>query len=228
MSHKLRLLANAESGRDLHHLIWQCDAGVRESFRRPGQFLTLTVSSAGEERQGYFAIASRPGAEHLELLVKRSGEPAGTLCDLPPDSIVTCGEAQGAGFADPEPDVECIHLFAMGSGLAPIRSYIQAHLYGTQRPKPMALTLWQSAFATDRLPFREEYAQWREAGIEVIVCLDEAGTESTGSVVDRLKELAPDLSRCAAYWIGSPEFGLATQAATADLGLPSRAFLTNH
>ncbi|MEQ9366262.1 MAG: FAD-dependent oxidoreductase [Leptospirales bacterium] len=241
MSYRLRILSKQESGKDLIHLTCAADGAVLESFHTPGQFLVVSVpgDGSGEAKKGFFAIASRPGAEHIELLIKRQGAPATALCDAPVDSEFECSEAQGGGFAAPTGRIDHIHLFAMGSGLAPLRSYILTSLAAEESasapkknrgatPPPMSkLTLWQGSFAKANLPFRDEYEAWEAAGLEIILCLDQDSEEIPGNVSERLRELSPDLRGSAAYWIGSKEFGQALKEATARCGLPPEALFTN-
>lgn len=238
MNYRMRLNSKNESGQGLFHLTFKADGAVLESFHTAGQFLVLTIPDDGdaEPKKGFFAIASQPGAEYIELLIKRSGDPATALCDAAIGTEFECNEAQGTGFEAINGRVDHVHLFAMGSGLAPLRSYIltcmaaQAGTGGQRKPAlpPMErLTLWQGSFTKDNLPFRDEYEAWEAAGLEIILCLDEDEDEKPGNVVERLNDQAPDLRGSAAYWIGSKEFGQALKVATGQLGLPPEALFTN-
>lgn len=239
MSYRLRLIAKQESGTGLFHLSFAADGAVLESFHAPGQFLVVNgpvQDQQGESKKGFFAIASRPGDERIELLIKRSGDPATALCAAAIDDEFECSEAQGAGFAPPSGRIDRLHLFSMGSGLAPLRSLILASLAADQSagarpanaPPPLdKITLWQGSFTRAHLPFRDEYEAWEAAGLEIHLCLDEDLDETPGNVIERLRDFAPDLRGSAACWIGSKEFGQALSAATAEFGLPPEALYTN-
>ncbi|MCR9142633.1 MAG: hypothetical protein NXI24_10310 [bacterium] len=232
MSYRLRLAAKEESGTDLFHLSWEADGAVLESFHTPGQFLVVNTpptDAAPEGGKGFFAIASRPGSGGIELLIKRSGGSATALCDAEIGAEFDCSEAQGAGFAAPAGRVDQIHLFSMGSGLAPLRSYILSRMAaaGGSASPLSKVTLWQGSFAKSNLPFRDEYEAWEAAGLEIVLCLDQDLDSVPGNVIERLEEIAPDMRGSAAYWIGSKEFGQALRVAATECGLPEDALFTN-
>ena len=213
--HQLSIHSIQPSGRQLFHLVCDTPDEVRDSFTKPGQFLEVALDDPAEKK-GFFAIASRPGAERMEFLVKAAGQPAEAICSRKPGETLYSSLAKGNGF--PESGSERpTHLFSMGSGLAPCRSVILAHLAGTH-PAPGGLTLWQASFTREHLPFADEYEDWRKAGVKVELCLDE-GEGRTGSVVERLEELGPDLREARAFWIGSKEFGRTVQETATGLGL---------
>lgn len=188
----------------------------------PGQFLVVTDGSS----EGFFAIANRPGREHLELLVKNKGDLAEKLCAAKAGAKFQSGAAQGNGFPKPDVTKQALHLFSMGSGIAPLRALIQTYLDGEWPGN--AVTLWQSAFRRESLPFANEYAAWREAGLRVFECLDDAGDASTGNVVDQLALHKPDLKDSTVYWIGSKPYGEAVKTAALALGLQPDACVSNY
>ena len=238
MNYEMRLTGRRESGRNLFHLTFEADGAVLESYHTAGQFLVVELAgNDGETKKGFFAIASRPGADRIELLVKRSGQPATALCDTKIGAVVDCSAAQGAGFAALTGRIDHVHLFAMGSGLAPLRAFILTNLTPApvdrgrgangSTPTLSKMTLWQGSFTKADLPFRDEYEDWEAAGLEINLCLDQDVDQASGNVIERLNEHAPDMRGSAAYWIGSKEFGQALRYATAKLGLPEDAIFTN-
>ncbi len=223
MSLSLEVRSVRESGENLFHLVCAAEPELLESYHTPGQFLVITDEGGAE---GFFAIANRPGQDGIELLIKNGGDLAAKLCAAQPGAQFSCGVAQGKGFPRPADAQTPLHLFAMGSGIAPLRALIQTHLDGDWSGS--TVTLWQSSFRREGLPFAGEYPAWREDGVRIYECLDDAGDASTGNVVDQLAKHKPDLSRCTAYWIGSKPYGEAVKTAVLALGLQPGAYLSNY
>ncbi|MCB1324586.1 MAG: hypothetical protein H7A21_00435 [Spirochaetales bacterium] len=204
------------------HIELSAPEHVLQSFERPGQFVELTA--AGES--AYFAIASAPGAGHLEFLIKDAArQPARALCRLAIGQRVAGGVVAGQGFdlSLLEGDVRAVHLFAMGSGVAPLRSMILHRMH--TRAHNIPITLWQSAFSVDHVPFLYEHDVWTAAGVEVVLCLDQ--DPASAGVVEMLGVRRPDLREAAAYWVGSETYGETIRDALKVHGLPSAALLTN-
>lgn len=218
---ELKVLSNQTTGQVCHHLSLKPDSECRASFTTPGQYLEISI---GPDK-GFYAIASAPGLEHLDLLVKNQGHAAQTLCQSAIGTILQSSIARGNGFrALPSDDMD-LHLFAMGSGLGPLRALIQAHLAG--RFAAGSLTLWISAFTDAHLPFQAEYRQWQEAGIGVHTCLDQDPHAKNPGVVDTLNQVKPNFNNACAFWIGSRGYGAAIGQATAELGLDADRLQTN-
>ncbi len=239
MSYQLRLQSRNESGQDLQHLVFEADQALIESYTAPGQFLVLEVpDDAGEIKKGFFAIASPPGGANgsrIELLIKNAGDPASRICSAEIGTAFSCGPAQGNGFPVPARSADRIHLFSMGSGLAPLRALLLHELQtNAKKNGDTALSrycLWQGSFTRAHLPFADEYEGWEAAGLELHRCLDEDDALSDavpGNVVERLRDTAPDLRGSAAFWIGSRDFGQALIETTGELGLPAEALLSNY
>jgi NAD(P)H-flavin reductase len=225
---ELEIQSVRPSGRDLFHIICTPDSRVLASYQKAGQFFEV---ERGELR-GYFAVASPPGRERLEFLVKDAGDLAHALCTSVAGERFVCSLAHGAGFPERDASRQNVHLFSMGSGIAPLRTLIQMHLAGAFPAQ--SLWLWQGAFDAGRLPFQNEYDEWSARGLNLRLCLDQPGQSATdgrkyfhGNVADALRAESPLVKDALCYWIGSKEFGAAIAAALTELGANADQILTN-
>lgn len=218
---RAEILSIKPSGDNLYHIRMSPDRVLKSSYKKPGQFLEIQL---GDEKKP-FAIASAPGSADIELLVKQDSGIAERLCSMKKGEAVDCSEALGAGFEVNRAVGKNTHLFSMGSGLAPIRSLI---LWREQRKfLPSFLTLWQGAHTREHLPFYDEYEFWEKSGILIRLCLDR-NSDRPEKVTDALLRIRPDLSKSAAYWIGSQGFGEDIGRIALQLGLAPQMLLTNH
>lgn len=197
-------------------------ADLSASFLVPGQFVEIEL----DEQKSFFALASAPGESEAQLLVKAQGGLSDLLAALAPGSQVQMGPALGAGFPVAQCHGRDVHLFSMGSGLAPFRSLVRAIISGKLSSGPV--TLWQAAFTRAHLPYADEYAEWHNAGISIEICLDKGPQEERVSLLEKLAARAPVLDDAVAFWVGSPAFGAAVKAAAMDLGLPESNYLSNY
>lgn len=228
---ELEIQSVRPSGRDLFHIVCAPGAEIQASYEKPGQFFEVERGAL----RGYFAVASAPGQAQLEFLIKDAGDLAHALCTSAPGDRFACSLARGAGFPERDASARPVHLFSMGSGLAPLRALIQGHLAGKFPAK--SLWLWQGAFDAERLPFQNEYATWSARGLHVRLCLDHPGQPTAaapqaldyfhGNVADALRAEAPPVSNALCYWIGSREFGAAITTALTELGASGEQILTN-
>ena len=216
----MRLKLNAPCGRGMRRLVFAAPPSLRSGFRVPGQF--LEIKAVGE--QGFFAIASAPAEPNLELLVKEQTGLAAHLCQLSEGAEIGVAEILGRGFDLSSIDGRPLHLFSMGSGLAPLRALLRALPKGPD--KPTEVFLWQASFSRSYLPYPEEFPEWEQAGVRVFYCFDQEGTGSA-SVPERLRSSRIDLSEAVCVWVGSPAFGESVRTAAIEMGAHESRVLTN-
>lgn len=224
--YSLRLLSNRESGIDLYRLVWQAPAEMGALYTLAGQFLEIQI----EGQRSYFALASAPGDESLELLVKKQSGLAEELCSLAPGSVVQSSSPLGKGFGDVRLRGANLHLLAMGSGAAPLRAFLRSAM---QSPELNRIHFWQAAFDAAHAPYREEHHEWRSAGVQVHLSLDRDGPlpadvdAYAGSLLEHFRARLADSENAYLLWVGSAEFGAAVRKLASDLGLPAERVLTN-
>ncbi len=204
----------------MRRLVFEAPAHLRETYRVPGQFLDIQAAGG----RGYFALASAPSDPQMELLIKEQGGLTAVLCEMPVGGELDVGEARGLGFDLSDVDGASLHLFSMGSGIAPLRALIRSILSGHFRPN--STHLWQGAFSKSYLPYPDEFPEWERQGISVEYCFDQEGP-APATVPDLLAARAPDLSQALCFWIGSPAFGESVIRVARSLGAPPERVRTN-
>ena len=217
---RLRLNANSPCGQGMRQLVFDAPRSFRSGYRVPGQFLEFEL---GGERS-FFALASAPADPNVDLLVKVQSGTAALLCELDIGAQVDVGTARGKGFDLADIDGRPLHLFSMGSGIAPLRALLRATLKGLYRPTE--IHLWQGSFSSSHLPYPDEFPQWERAGVRVHYCFDQA-TDLPGTVPDRLGDSSVDISDALCVWVGSPEFGQSVAIAAQEKGAQSDRIITN-
>lgn len=151
---------------------------IARSFRNPGQFVQVRTPKGAI---AYFAIASRPGEDDcFEFLVKTGGEVADELAQLPIGARFEMTEAQGQGYPIQTHQGKDILLFAVGSGISPIRSliwYLAAH-----RADYAGVTLFFGARTPAHFAYQDELESWQQEGVQVVRVVSRADGSDDGYV----------------------------------------------
>jgi NAD(P)H-flavin reductase len=154
---------------------------------RPGQVVKVD-SAAGD---GYFALASAPDPEgRAELLVKRGGKVADLIASAVPGGTLLVTEPFGRGFPVEAALGRDVLLFAAGSGIAPIRSLIQALL--RRRDEVDRLTLFYGQRHGSEFAYRAEHLGWERRGLRVVLC-PSAADDAWEGLRGRVQEVAESL-----------------------------------
>lgn len=219
--YELVVRQNRPSGEGMHHLICAAPSGFSAQYRNPGQFTNIGLGGQSSP----FAFASAPGEMELEFLIKYKEGIAARLCGVQERDIILADTVSGRGFDLRQVVGRPLHLFSMGSGIAPLRAVIGRFLIG-QLSLPQ-ITLWQGSYSPKYLPFAYEYAMWESKGIKMKICFDNKAPPKSLNVVEMVRAERPLLEEAAACWAGSEDFGSDLQAATSALGLPRELFLDN-
>jgi NAD(P)H-flavin reductase len=147
---------------------------IASSFTNPGQYVQLRLPSG---RIGFFAIASRPGETDFDFLVKTGGEIPDELLALADGAAVEMTAAMGHGYPIQHHRGKDILLFAVGSGISPIRSliwYLAAH-----RQDYAGVTLFFGARTPKHFAYQDELTAWQAEGVHVVrVVSREDGTDA--------------------------------------------------
>jgi NAD(P)H-flavin reductase len=195
---------------------------------RPGQVALLR---AGEQQPAYFAIASAPGDEELEFLVRLTEDPAArTLYRMSPGQSVELVGIVGHGF-DLDALVGSDLVFvAMGTGVAPLRSALRSVLPRAERYG--RIFVLYGARTPDHFCYRDETDSWKAAGVELRQVVSRPdGYEwagQTGYVQSLLDHVLPSLSRPVALVCGSRLMIEQTRDRLREMGLTPEQILTNY
>lgn len=200
--------------------------GHAESFTTPGQYLALRVSP-GET--GYFAIANQPGAARFELLVKRGTRITEALLALPLGSRLEATAAQGAGYPVDKQHGKDVLLFAVGSGISPIRSLI-GHLAAHRRDYA-GVTLFVGARTPEDIAYAPELAAWEHAGMQIVRVVSRAEDGAgyvRGYVQEALRAHPLEAARTVAYVCGMPAMVAGVSAELTARGVDPAAIFQNY
>ncbi len=190
---------------------------LAELHTRPGQYARLTFED-GVPRP--FVIASAPGSEHLEFLLKVPHERVAELTALGAGDRVLVGRPQGAGFPLDQARGRPLFLLGVGSGIAALRSVLE-HLL-PRRTDYGEITLLYGVRHPSELAFADRFGAWAGHGIKVVPVTsrpDAAWDGATGYVQDHLPKKLAQPAKVCVFVCGLPEMEKAAAAALLERGV---------
>ena len=154
---------------------------LTKEYTIPGQYVQLRLDE--DTKPLFLAIASPPDAEStaFEFLVKKT-DTNEWLTDASIGTAVQISQVLGGGFPIEENlnslkydfPTQNVMLFAVGSGIAPIRAAIES---GQLRSGPenggRAARVYYGERTPGDLCFTEHFARWEAAGVEVVPVLSQ-------------------------------------------------------
>lgn len=150
---------------------------LARAHQAPGQVVKLR----GRAGEGYFAIASAP-SEHgrIDLLLKRGAEVADALVEsAAPGAPVDVSAPFGRGFPMGEARDRDLLLFAVGSGISPIRAVVQQVIAARASYRRVALFYGQRGH--HEFAYRKEQPEWTRSGVQVVLCASGASDKWEGA-----------------------------------------------
>ena len=193
----------------------------------PGQVAMLRV---GEEEPAYFAFASGPRDDELEILVKRTIGASVALFDLKEGERVDLLSVVGHGFDLDLQRGRDLVFVAMGTGVAPLRSALR-HVLNRKEDFGQLVVLY-GARTPDDFCYRDETQSWEDAGVELRQVISRPDGHDwsgpTGYVQTLLDHVLPDLNSPVALVCGSREMIAQTRDRLQQMGFAPEAILTNY
>ncbi len=203
--------------------------GAHGLIYTPGQVALLRVTD--DARPAYFAFASAPEDDELELLVKLTDDPASRrLYEMKEGDVVQLVEIAGHGFALDEHKGRDLVFVAMGTGVAPLRSALR---HALRRADDFGqIVVLYGARTPEDFCYRDETESWKAAGVELRQVISRPdGYEwsgQTGYVQSLLEHVLPNLSDPVALVCGSREMIAQTRDRLQEMGFAPEAILTNY
>lgn len=198
---------------------------LRGAHQRPGQYVHLRLPGTAE---GLFALASPPGAEQWDLLVKATSPLTDALVHLGLGQQVDVSRPEGPGFPLEQARERDVLLFATGSGISPIRSVIES--IRQEREAYGKVTLYFGARTPGAFAYARDFKTWEQAGIHVVPTVSQPGASGwqglTGYVQAHLKE-EPLALGTRAFVCGQREMVQGVISALLARGLPANAISQN-
>jgi sulfhydrogenase subunit gamma (sulfur reductase) len=193
----------------------------------PGQVAMLSV---GEEEPAYFAFASAPGDNDLEILVKRTIGASVALFDMKEGERVDLVNVVGHGFDLDRQKGRDLVFVAMGTGVAPLRSALR-HVLNRKEEFGQLVVLY-GARTPDDFCYRDETQSWEDAGVELRQVISRPDGHDwsgpTGYVQTLLDHVLVDLKSPVALVCGSQEMIMQTRDRLQQMGFAPEAILTNY
>ncbi|MGK0289537.1 MAG: ferredoxin-NADP reductase [bacterium] len=216
---EIQLIQNQISGIDLYHLTFHVPSELSQQFQTAGQYVVLQDG----DQKGFFALASKPQGDQFEFLIKKGEGFSGEIIQYQEGKTIECSPVQGNGFQFKDSEQLDLHLFSMGSGIAPFRALILQYLQDEIKAK--SITLWQASFTDKHLPFSGEFADWKKGGVTIHECLDQH--EESKTICDHLRSVQLNLANSQCFWIGSKNFGEKLKGTLLELGLDENQLSSN-
>jgi len=132
------------------------------AYTTPGQYVQIKI---GENKPGFFALASAPGEERLSLLIKRGNPTADTIVSTPAGGKLQVSVPSGKGYPFELARGCDVFLIGVGSGIAPLRSVVRAML--KDRDSFRNVRLIYGARTSTSFPYAGEMQDCANRGIEV-------------------------------------------------------------
>jgi CDP-4-dehydro-6-deoxyglucose reductase len=150
---RARLIESFELAPEVRHFVFEAD-GVQQLEFVPGQFVSLSAEIGGRTITRAYSMASAPGAgNRFELCLNRVPEGlfSSALFQMKPGDAVDMKTPLGM-FVLRQPPRDSLFI-ATGTGIAPFRSILQAHLHHSSP----ALTLLFGVRYESHLMYRTEF-----------------------------------------------------------------------
>jgi NAD(P)H-flavin reductase len=202
-------------------------AGPGEVSFLPGQVAILRV---GNEAPAYFAFASAPEDQELEVLVKKKIGASNVIFDMREGETVELTGIAGHGFSLDAQQGKDLVFVAMGTGVAPLRSALR-HVLRRKSDFGQMVVLY-GARTPDDFCYRDETESWEEAGVELRQVISRPDGHDwsgpTGYVQSLLDHVLPDLKSPIALVCGSFEMIQQTRDRLQKMGFKGEEILTNY
>jgi sulfhydrogenase subunit gamma (sulfur reductase) len=193
----------------------------------PGQVAVLAVEG---EPPAYFAFASAPEDEELEVLVKQKVGVSNVIFDMQPGQKIDLIDVVGHGFALDDQTGKDLVFVAMGTGVAPLRSALR-HVLKRKEEFGQCVVLYGARTPED-FCFRDETEGWKDAGVELRQVISRPDGHDwsgpTGYVQSLLDHVLLDLESPVALICGSLEMIEQTRDRLSQMGFAPNKILTNY
>jgi len=193
----------------------------------PGQVAVLRVAN---EEPAYFAFASAPEDNELEILVKRTIGASVALFEMKEGESVTLLDVAGHGFDLDQQRGRDLVFVAMGTGVAPLRSALR-HVLSRKHNFGQLVVLYGTR-TPDDFCYRDETQTWEDAGVELRQVVSRPGDHDwsgpTGYVQSLLDHVLPELRSPVALVCGSREMIAQTRDRLQQMGFAADDILTNY
>lgn len=196
---------------------------VADAHAHAGQYALVQL---GDDVARPFAIASPPGSDPLELLLKLDPARDAFVRALGRDDRVPVGPPRGPGFPLARADGRPLWLIGTGSGIAPLRAVVESLIADRHRYGDVHVVY--GVRRVDELAWTDRFPAWRAAGVDVVPVVsrpDGTWDGAVGRVQDHLPAAIPAALHAWFFLAGLPEMDREVHAALLARGvLPEQIF----
>jgi len=230
-----RLAARESAGGGLVRIVLEPAPELLPTYVAPGQYVEMRT--AGET--GFFVLASDPGSDPWQLVMRSGGGASDVVLVAPVGSMVELTGALGDGFPMTEARGQALVVVLHGTGVAAGPPLVGARI---RDGEVATTTVLVGVRVEGELPMADELLSWAAAGVDVTVCLsqgDPAAIDARlgtvrGYVQDVLREkvasrelrLEPD--RTLVFAVGGASVIDALRRVARALGLPPERVRSNY
>jgi NAD(P)H-flavin reductase len=202
--------------------------GWSQRHERPGQYLMFQAPFDDKARP--IAIASAPGRDPLELLIKAEGDREASLRALSAGDTVSCSSPAGPGYPVDKLGGElpggALLLVASGTALAPIKTCLDVLLETGALPASTSLLV--GARRKVELAFQDDLERYRAAGVTVKTTYSQPDPgEAKGYVQTLLAEAPAAPADTVVFSCGQPAMMEEVEAALEGHGVPRAQMFRN-
>jgi NAD(P)H-flavin reductase len=224
----VQLSSRQAVSRDLFKVGFSVPAQIGDTFVTPGQYVEVVIGEA----KGFFALASVPGADRWEIILRGGGGASDDLIARNLGADVSLSEALGSGFPYGELRGRSLVVAVTELGIGAGRSVVNQRIIDGDAKRTEFLVGTRDA---STVPLVNEIDQWSRAGVSTLVCVTDAASKGyyRGYIQDALRTLSPpnDLPRSvdgAIFAVGRTELIDGLRAAATDIGLRADRVYTNY
>jgi anaerobic sulfite reductase subunit B len=176
--HPARLTAREDVGGGLTLIRLAAGAAIGHEYTSPGQYVEVR---AGTDT-GYFVLASEPGLEPWELIMRSGGGASDVLLAAPIGTGVEVTSPIGRGFPMASGRGRQLVVALGGTGVAAGRPLVRARISTGDAHRTVLLVGVRTA---REVALAEDLTGWAEAGVLVTICL----SQDTPEPLRRLHEV---------------------------------------
>lgn len=169
-----------EEGRENFGLELEVSEEFDQAYRSPGQYVTLRLPGM---KARFFVIAARPERGRWEFLIDRDGGFGQALEGLKVGDLIEISLPEGPGFSLEEAVGKKALLFSTGSGVATVRSLLEAWLRRESSKRPEKIVLYHGEEAPGVGTYEALFAKWRREGVVIHRAFASGAEEEEGEVV---------------------------------------------
>lgn len=208
------------------HLEWEVSSSFQKTYTTAGQWIQ---AGAAETKPAIFALTGEPSHKKWSILVKNSSPLTQKISQLKEGDSLLISDAQGKGFDMSKTAGKNIFLFAVGSGIAPIRAALLWMF--KHRNQFEAVTLYYGARNPNEFAYQREFDDWKKRKVKIIQTISNMARKDWQAPVGYVQNLIPrdeiDSANTVALVCGMSSMIREVTSALRKKGMSKESILTN-